>query len=53
VPWEINTLHKKVLFGAKEAYMLPVNAFMEKNTERLRAFFDEITVCVSLFMFSP
>ncbi|KAL6065950.1 Ras GTPase activation domain containing protein [Balamuthia mandrillaris] len=38
----IQNLANEVPFGAKEEYMSPVNAFIERNQERCRSFFDEI-----------
>jgi len=50
----IQNLSNEVLFGNKEAFMLPVNAFIEKNIERLRAYFDEITtVPQNLMEYTP
>lgn len=38
----IQNLANEVLFGQKEQFMLPANAFIEANKERIHQFFDEI-----------
>lgn len=40
----IQNLANEVLFGQKEQFMLPANAFIEANKERIHQFFDEIAV---------
>jgi len=42
----IQNLANEVLFGQKEQFMLPANAFIEANKERIHQFFDEIAVRV-------
>jgi len=40
----IQNLANDIRFGAKEKYMMPANPFIDANTERIRQFFDEISV---------
>jgi hypothetical protein len=40
----IQNLANEVLFGQKEQFMLPANAFIEANKDRIRQFFDGIAV---------
>ena len=38
----LQALSNNVAFGGKEQYMVPMNAFLEANRPRIRAYFDRL-----------